>query len=304
MTFSYSIKTELCDFARRDINNREACLYGMLMFSRQFSTDNISLQTEHEGVATLLVDFINATFDERVGIRFSSTTKRNGGTLHSVSIDNADDCRVIISYFGQVNGSINSDLVSGSDECMSAFLRGAFLVSGSATDPSKEYHFEINAPSHTICDDMVRLINEQGMKVKGAVRKGMPFIYIKGSEKIEDILTFMGATKSSLKLMNVKIYKDVRNRVNRATNCETANIDKIVTASVRQVADIEYIIQRNSMGLLDDELVEIAQLRLENPDLSLRELGQALTTPISRSSVNHRLTKISKIASDLKAKMG
>ncbi|NMA79305.1 MAG: DNA-binding protein WhiA [Clostridiales bacterium] len=304
MTFSYSIKSELCEFARRDFNNRNACLYGMLMFSRQFSTDNISLHTEHEGVATLFVDFINATFDEGMGISFSSTTKRNGGTLHLVTIDDENDRRTILSHFGQVNAAINSDIVTGSDECMSAFLRGAFLVSGSATDPSKEYHFEISAPSQIICDDMVRLINEQGMKVKGAVRREMPFIYIKGSEQIEDILTFMGATKSSLKLMNVKIYKDVRNRVNRTTNCETANIDKIVTASVRQVADIEYIMERKSIGLLDDELVEIAQLRLENPDLSLRELGQALSTPISRSSVNHRLTKISKIANELRTKMG
>ncbi|NMB29884.1 MAG: DNA-binding protein WhiA [Clostridiales bacterium] len=304
MTFSYSIKTELCDFARRDITNQKACLYGMLMFSRQFSITNISLHTEHEGVATLFVDFINVTFDAGMGIRFSSTTKKNGGTLHSVTIDDEDDRRAILSYFGQADGTINIDIVSGNDECVSAFLRGAFLVSGSATDPSKEYHFEINAPSQAICDDMVKLINEQGMAVKGAVRKEMPFLYIKGSEKIEDILTFMGATKSSLKLMNIKIYKDVRNRVNRTTNCETANIDKIVTASVRQVADIEYIIERNSMGLLDDELVEIAQLRLENPDLSLRELGQALSTPISRSSVNHRLTKISKIASDLRTRMG
>lgn len=304
MTFSYSIKSELCGFARRDFNNRKACLYGMMLFSRQFSADNISLHTEHEGVATLFVDFINATFDEGMGISFSSTTKKNGGILHSVTIDDEDDRITILSYFGQVNASINSDVVTGSDECMSAFLRGAFLVSGSATDPSKEYHFEISAPSQIICDDMVRLINEQGMKVKGAVRREMPFIYIKGSEQIEDILTFMGATKSSLKLMDIKIYKDVRNRVNRTTNCETANIDKIVTASVRQVADIEYIMERKSMGLLDDELVEIAQLRLDNPDLSLRELGQALSTPISRSSVNHRLTKISKIANDLRTKMG
>ena len=304
MTFSYTIKTELCDFARRDIVNRKACLYGMLMFLRQNSTDNISLHTEHEGVATLFVDFIHDIIDGSMKIRFSSTTKRNGGTLHSVLIDDAHDRNAILSYFGQVDEGINSDIVSGSDECMSAFLRGAFLVSGSATDPSKEYHFEINAPSQGICDEVVKLTNEQGMEVKGAIRKEMPFIYIKGSEKIEDILTFMGATKSSLKLMNIKIYKDVRNRVNRTTNCETANIDKIVTASVRQVADIEYIIERKSMGLLDDELVEIAQLRLENPDLSLRELGQALSTPISRSSVNHRLMKISKIASDLRTRMG
>ena len=125
-------------------------------------------------------------------------------------------------------------------------------------------------------------------------------MYIKESENIEDVLTFMGASMSSLEIMNVKILKDVRNKANRIANCDSANIEKTIAASYKQIDDIEYIMNPAGFDSLSDELREIAEARMENPDMSLRELGQALTKPISRSGVNHRMRKLSLIAEELR----
>lgn len=134
------------------------------------------------------------------------------------------------------------------------------------------------------------------------MRRNDYLLYYKESENIEDLLTYLGAPKSSLELMEVKIVKELRNRVNRATNCETANISKTVNAALSQIEDIRLIEASGGIGSLDEELRELARLRLQNPDMSLRELGQALTSPISRSGVNHRLRRISEYAAELRRK--
>jgi len=115
-------------------------------------------------------------------------------------------------------------------------------------------------------------------------------------------MTYMGATNCSLQLMNVKIYKDVRNKVNRVTNCETANIEKTVAAAAAQLEDINYIFDTRGIDFLSDDLRELAELRADNPEMSLRELGEALSTPLTRSGVNHRLKRLSKIADELRQK--
>lgn len=134
------------------------------------------------------------------------------------------------------------------------------------------------------------------MTAKTAVRRGQYIVYIKGSESIEDTLTFIGAQQCTLELMNVKIYKDVRNKANRIANCDAANIDKVVKAAMKQIDDIKLISQTNGLESLSDELREIAELRLENTDMSLQEIGENLSVPLSRSGVNHRFKKIAAIA--------
>jgi hypothetical protein len=129
------------------------------------------------------------------------------------------------------------------------------------------------------------------------VRKGNLVIYFKDSGQIEDILTFMGAVRCSLELMNIKVYKDLRNKVNRVTNCETANIGKTVDASTQQIEAIKKVVAVKGYDLIPEELREIAKIRLENPDSSLRELAEM--AKISRSGVNHRLRRIMEIAQKL-----
>ena len=123
---------------------------------------------------------------------------------------------------------------------------------------------------------------------------------MKDSEAIEDLITFMGATMSSIELMNVKILKDVRNKANRIANCDAANIDRTLKASDKQIADIEYIIEKIGMENMPPDLAEIAEVRLEFPEMSLKELGEELEKPLGRSGVNHRLKRISALADELR----
>ena len=166
-------------------------------------------------------------------------------------------------------------------------------------DPERDYRAEFVVPARRLCDDLETFLGESLAPPKRTVRRNDYLLYYKESEHIEDLLTYIGAPKSSLELMEVKIVKEVRNKVNRATNCETANIGKTVAAAMGQVRAIQRIEATCGLGALDEELRELARLRLENPELSLRELGAALSSPISRSGVNHRLRRILEFAEEL-----
>lgn len=198
------------------------------------------------------------------------------------------------------NTEINTKYVDGRDENTGLFLRGAFISCGIVSDPNKEYHLEFSVGDEEKSNYLCRLINESGMKIKISSRKGKYILYTKDSEGISDILTFIGAMISSMEIMNAKIYKGVRNNVNRAVNCEAANIDKIVTASRKQIEDIEFIEKTKGLGCLSEELKIIAELRRDNPEMSLSEIGKLAVPEISRSGVYHRLKKIGEIAERLR----
>ena len=132
------------------------------------------------------------------------------------------------------------------------------------------------------------------------LRRGQSIVYLKGSESIEDTLTFIGASQCTLELMNMKIYKDIRNKANRLANCDAANIDKVVKAAMKQIEDIRLIDAAIGLDSLSEELREVAVLRLDNSDMSLQDIGESLSEPISRSGVNHRFRKLAKIAEELR----
>ena len=159
---------------------------------------------------------------------------------------------------------------------------------------------EFTVPEEGIASQLSTLLGDIGVTAKTVLRRGQHIVYIKGSESIEDTLTFIGAQQCTLELMNVKIYKDVRNKANRIANCDAANIDKVVDAAMKQIEDITYIEKTKGLDYLSDELRELAELRLDNVDMSLKEIGDSLTVPISRSGVNHRFRKIAKIAEELR----
>ncbi len=197
---------------------------------------------------------------------------------------------------------ISTEYVDGKDENTGLFLRGAFVSCGVVSDPNKEYHLEFSVGNEEKCRNLCRLINESGMKIKISSRKGKCISYTKDSEGISDILTYMGAMISSMEIMNAKIYKGVRNNVNRAVNCESANIDKTVAASRKQAEDIEYIEKTKGLGILTEDLRQIAELRRDNLELSLSEIGKLLDPEISRSAVYRRMKRIGEIADSLKIK--
>lgn len=151
-----------------------------------------------------------------------------------------------------------------------------------------------------LSEELIVLLGDIGVNAKTTIRRGQYIVYIKDSESIEDTLTFMGAQNCTLEIMNVKIYKDVRNKANRIANCDTANIDKVIKASMRQIEDIKLIDKVDGLDSLSAELREVAVMRLDNVDMSLQEIGDNLSVPISRSGVNHRFKKIAVIAEKIR----
>lgn len=184
--------------------------------------------------------------------------------------------------------------------CKRAFIRGAFLASGSISDPNKSYHFEIVCRSGEQAEQLCEVINSFGMDAKIVTRKKYHVVYLKEGAQIVDMLNIMEAYVALMDLENVRILKEMRNSVNRKVNCETANISKTVNAAVQQLEDITYIRETAGLDSLPDNLREIALLRLEYPDAPLKELGTYLDPPVGKSGVNHRLRKISEIAENLR----
>ena len=151
-----------------------------------------------------------------------------------------------------------------------------------------------------LCRDLSTLIGEVLNQPKSTIRRGSYIVYYKESENIEDIITYIGAMMSSLEMMNIKIEKDIKNRVNRRMNCDNANMDKTLNASLQQVEDINFIFEKKDKSFLPEELLQVAELRLAHPEMSLRELCESVEPPLSRSGVNHRLKKIGEIANGLR----
>ena len=198
------------------------------------------------------------------------------------------------------NLSIVDNIVIQNTCCKRAFIRGSFISSGSLSDPSKAYHFEIALPTRSKAVQLREMLNVFGIEAKIVQRKRYFVVYLKEGSQIVDILNVMEAHIALMNLENVRILKEMRNSINRQVNCETANINKTVAAASKQVEDILFIKELIGFGELDEGLEEIATLRLAHPEASLKELGQLLSVPIGKSGVNHRLRKLSIIADNLR----
>ena len=301
MSFSQSVKEELCSVIT-DRDKEYACLYGMLLFCRRFSAEEIQFQTENR----LAADMFSRLSDKIIGrsgtVAINETKKKNGSSLYSLTVPAEPDREELIFRF-RISSSklihrIQEDIIDNNN--VFAFLAGAFISCGSVTEPIKEYHLEFAVPFEELCTDLKNLLERLGIMSKYVERKGLYVLYFKGSEDIEDMLTLMGATKSSIELMNVKILKDVRNKANRIANCDAANIERALKASEKQIEDIEYIMNTEGLESLTPELRNMAELRLENPDVSLKELGEMLDKPVGRSGANHRLKKLMEIAEQIR----
>ncbi|MCL1824059.1 MAG: DNA-binding protein WhiA [Oscillospiraceae bacterium] len=206
----------------------------------------------------------------------------------------------LLKEFLYLENAQNEIEFNGNDRETGLFLRGVFLSCGSVTAPDKNYHLELNISDEKKQNKLFAMITESGIDIKKTTRKNKPLLYLKESELISDFLTFIGAGNHSMEIMNAKIFKEVRNKVNRKVNCEAANIGKTARAAGKQIADIEYIYKQKSADYLPPELRQIAELRLENFDMSLKEIGEICEPKLSRSGVFHRLEKISGIAEILR----
>ena len=299
MSFSSDIKKELCDVRELSPQQAEAMLYG-IMYASRMDEGRPLIQTENIDLMNAAAELIRAVFPNvRTGI---VRLVKNSGSLYTLKIRSGWED--IAERFGDFS-SISREAVSGGDEESGAFLRGVFVSCGSVTDPNKEYHLELVLPENDRTPALLDFIAEHGMSLKetarGGARSKKTVLYAKESELIEDWLTYIGAANHSMEIMQVKIVKDFRNRVNRSVNCENANLDKTVAASNKSTADIEYIFSTMGADWLSPDLRETARLRVENPEMSLSELCGMFPEKISRSGLNHRLKKLSKLAEELRS---
>ena len=299
MSFSSDIKKELCDVRELSPQQAEAMLYG-IMYASRMDEGRPLIQTENIDLMNAAAELIRAVFPNvRTGI---VRLVKNSVSLYTLKIRSGWED--IAERFGDFS-SISREAVSGGDEESGAFLRGVFVSCGSVTDPNKEYHLELVLPENDRTPALLDFIAEHGMSLKetarGGARSKKTVLYAKESELIEDCLTYIGAANHSMEIMQVKIVKDFRNRVNRSVNCENANLDKTVAASNKSTADIEYIFSTMGADWLSPDLRETARLRVENPEMSLSELCGMFPEKISRSGLNHRLKKLSKLAEELRS---
>ncbi len=301
-TFSHRVKEE----AAGSVTGRkrsDACLIALMLFA-DVCADSIEFKTDSQTCCDLFVRLASHASENENAVEIDVLRSRGRAPMHVVRISGRNDIDRIEKRLG-VKSLDTGELVKRAEglgeKYFGSFMAGVFLACGSISSPDKEYHLELVLPSAELCgriSDMLYL--RMKIRMKAAERHSLHILYIKGSEGIEDILTLIGAPMSSLELMNVKVLKDIRNRANRATNCDTANCERQNRSAARQIEAIR-VIERSEGGLslLSDELREIAAMRLKYPEYTLAELSRELDPPISKSGANHRFEKIEKIAEEL-----
>ncbi len=309
MSFSSQIKDELIKIAQMSDCCVHAMAYGMLLFGRSFNETDISIMTDNRAVAEKYCELIEKVCDVKAKMSVSDAGKV------TVSVQTLAERKKILSVFSNSGnekfmridrGNLLNESGEGEESdddivncCDASFLKGAFLSCGTCSDPNKSYHIEFVAPFRTLSFDLLKILTDYGLNAKHMVRRGINVIYIKDSASIEELLARMGAHIASMEIMNIKIYKDVRNLANRRNNFDNANLSRTVEASYDQVEAIEKLKSSGAYLTLSDDLKQIAELRVENPESSLREIGDLCKPPLSRSAVNYRLKRLMEIATKI-----
>ena len=296
MSFCTDVKNELLS-VKPSICCKSAYIYGFMLFGRAFSIKKISLQTGNENVAKGYAEGMFSVYKVKPEITVGGNLRP---TYKAEVTSEADRLKILASMdFGITETDINKELFLR-DCCVLAFIKGAFLACGNINDPEKEYRAEFNIKNELLADEFSALLEEQGINMKKTLRKSGVQLYTKDSTMIEEMLTLMGAGKVALDIMDTKIMKSVKNKINRARNCDNANISKTVEASIKQRTAIEFLEKADRLYSLPGELLEAAILRKENPEATLKELCKISVTPLTVSGLNHRLSKIIEIYEEMK----
>lgn len=296
MSFSTDVKQELCRIRPESEVNRAEC-HGMLLLSRAFSFDKILFQTGVLEVAERFCTLLREGFDI---ITFVKTGGSKKPTYTVELTSEADRSRILnaLSYSHTNPLVVNFDKIRAEGN-IKEFIRGAFLAGGSVSDPEKEYRAEFSFKSNEVAADFIGILDSKGFDFTMTYRAGKFVVYTKNSTTIEDLLTYIGAGNETLNLIGVKVYKSIRNRTNRQNNFETSNILKTANAAFMQTEAIKKLKDAGVLASLPEELLEAAELRLNNPDMSLSSLCKLSKTRLTRSGLNHRLQKILEMAEEL-----
>ncbi|MBQ7959869.1 MAG: DNA-binding protein WhiA [Clostridia bacterium] len=286
-SFSKKTKELLCKQEINDICCCEAEMMGIIMFAGRFRGSQVRVS----------FDSIDAVSRFRTLLKICLDVDVEAERLKSSYFCVLSDKRVlskIVEYETSSKG-LEDGLVKNNC-CRGAFLRGAFLGGGTVTDPKKNYNMEFASHSKKIHDEFKTLLQKMDLGFRSVIKKNTFVLYTKNSDIICDALAYMGAFSAQMEMLNVKIEREVRSDITRASNGETANMDKVMEASGRHIAAIKKLSETTGLDNLPDELREIAILRVEYEDLSLDQLGKKLVPPLSKSGVNHRLKKLLELA--------
>ena len=273
MSFSSDVKEELARQISKAKHSQIAELSAMIMQEGRISVNPLSLSFETEN--PVLIE------------KYAMLMKRAFDIDIEEPLDGQNCKRIVEAIQG---------LYLEKTCCKRAFIRGAFMASGSMTDPNKAYHFEIVCRTPEQASRLQELMKEFETEPKVVERKNYYVVYLKEGSQIVDMLNVMEAYVSLMNLENVRILKEMRNSVNRQVNCETANISKMVNAAVKQIADIELIRDTDGLDSLPQPLREMAMIRLEYPEAPLKDLGKYMDPPVGKSGINHRLRKLAAVA--------
>lgn len=308
MSFSSEVKAELFSLEAPGSHCRRAELAAIISGSGRITIENgraqIEVVTEKEALAKRYVHLLWQVSGIATEAVPQQHTQQKGRTSYRICLDDPKETGQLLQILkiAEPDGTlrVNLDLTSRRllqrSCCKRAFLRGAYLAAGSMSDPKKSYHFEIVCETREKAEQIQGLFQSFDLDAKLIERKKHIIVYLKEGSQIVDALNVMGAHLALMDLENVRILKEMRNDVNRRVNCETANIHKTVSAAYRQQEAIRFLQAKGALGELAEALQEIATLRMEYPESSIKELGTYCVPPVGKSGVNHRLRKLEEIA--------
>ena len=314
MSFSVVTKNELA----RVIGPRRCCWLAELAAlikmdgSIQISGKKlaVSVVTENAAVARKLLTLVKKLFGLYTEVMVQRKVRLKKNNIYLVRIPPQPGVEKILAQMGMWNeknrlpdNRLKNRLLS-KPCCRKAYLRGGFLGGGSVSNPEGTYHLEIISNDAEHAEEINAIMNEMGLGAKISIRKNWYVVYLKESDQIVKCLNIMGAHDALLNFENIRIYKDMRNQVNRLVNCETANLSKTVNAAMRQIENIKHIQATIGLDSLPPALREAARLRLKHTDISLKELGEMMQPPVGKSGVNHRMRKLEEISNKLRRKSG
>ena len=269
---------------------------------------NVSLTSEDPSIARLFKQMIQSYFDTTTSLDILQETALRRGKTYRITLDDAMTGGQMLREIGLMTVQEGSNvLVEGIPQevirkkcCKKAYLRGLFMAAGSVSHPEKGYHLEVVCKNEYIASDVKKLMNHFNLNAKISTRRENHIVYLKESDHIVDFMNIIGAHSQLLEYENVRIFKGLRNTANRIVNCESANLDKSVNAAGRHMENIRLIDEKIGIRNLPDKLRIIAEMRMQNPYVTLKELAEMTDPPVSKSGVNHRLARIGELADRLR----
>jgi DNA-binding protein WhiA len=224
---------------------------------------------------------------------------------YKIYVESLKDRTKLLNFFGYTGKELKQQINLGNLEqteeecCSKAFLRGAFLVCGSITDPEKDYHIEFSVQRIALADGLMQIIDSLNMKCERLLRNSSCIVYSKDAAAYEDFVGHIGAARAYMEIIQIRATKDIKNQINRRANFEAANMARSIEAGLKQITLIESILKKISLSDMTDDLQQLCTLRMDNPDISLDELGSLMTPPLSRSAVGRRIKKLESISREL-----